>query len=143
MKFYSIPFVASDVVAGRFSQTGLNESVRQHIRLLLTSIPTSYRFAPIYGSWLNKHHFKLPDKRRGDKKMENEMKENLQTNVRLLIEKFEPRLQLSEVEVTVILPKPDQFDPRNKGGRILFDINLIGIVDEEEDFEHKESVYLK
>ena len=143
MSFYSIPFSASEVIAGEFSRTGLAESVRQHIRLLLTSIPMRYRFAPIYGSWLNKHHFKLPDKRRGDKKLENELKENLQTNIRMLIGKFEPRLQLSEVEVNVILPKPDEIDPRHKGGRILFDINLIGIIDGEEDFEHRESVFLK
>ncbi len=143
MQFYSLPFDTEKASGKKFRKTNAEESVRQHIRLILSTIPGSFRYSPVFGSWLNKQHFRLPDKRKGEKKLENELKENLQVNLRLLLEKFEPRLQLHDLEVKVKLSKPDEIEPGQKGGRIIFDLNLIGVINGRESFEHLESIYLK
>lgn len=117
--------------------------MRQHIRLMLSTMPGSFRFSPVFGSWLNKHHYRLPDKRKGEKKLESELKENLLVNLRLLLEKFEPRLQLHDIEVKVKLFKSEEMEPGQKGGRILFDLNLIGVINGRDSFQHLESIYLK
>jgi phage baseplate assembly protein W len=142
MKYYAIPF-NPEHPAGNFRKSNTEESVRQHIRLLLSAMPGSFRFSPLFGSSLNKHHYHLPDKRRGEKRLENELKEKLQTNLRQLIGKYEPRLVLHEVEVTVKLPGQEETGAHQKGGRIVFDINLIGMLNGKESFEHAESIYLK
>jgi phage baseplate assembly protein W len=126
-----------------FRKTNAEESVRQNIRLILSTMPGSFRFSPLYGSWLNKHHYRLPDKRKGEKKLESELKENLQANLRLLLERFEPRLLLHDIEIKVKLLKADEFGPAQKGGRIVFDLNLIGMINERDSFQHLESIYLK
>ncbi len=143
MPYYSLPF-SPDLAGGKtFRKTNAEESVRQHIRLILASMPGSFRFSPLFGSWLNKHHYRLPDKRKGEKKLESELKDNLQGNLRLLLDRFEPRLQLHDIEVTVKLLKADEFGPVQKGGRIVFDLNLIGVINGRDSFQHLESIYLK
>lgn len=143
MSYYSLPFDTEKLGGKTFRKTTVEESVRQHIRLMLSTMPGSYRFSPVFGSWLNKHHYRLPDKRKGEKKLESELKENLQVNLRLLLEKFEPRLLLHDIEVKVKLPKPDEIEPGQKGGRIIFELNLIGVINGRESFQHLESIYLK
>jgi phage baseplate assembly protein W len=143
MQYYSLPFTP-DMPGGKtFRKTNAEESVRQNIRLILSTMPGSFRFSPLYGSWLNKHHYRLPDKRKGEKKLESELKENLQANLRLLLERFEPRLLLHDIEIKVKLLKADEFGPAQKGGRIVFDLNLIGMINERDSFQHLESIYLK
>ncbi|CAA9228778.1 MAG: hypothetical protein AVDCRST_MAG56-837 [uncultured Cytophagales bacterium] len=140
MKYYALPFDARQATR-QLPKTDVEESVRQHIRLLLLTMPGSFRFSPWYGGWLNKHHYRLPDKRKGEKKLENELKEKLQANLRQLLTRYEPRLVLHEVEVTVILSPPG--GPREKGGRILFNANVIGTLPNQESFKHAQSIYLK
>lgn len=143
MPFYSLPFDTEQAGGKTFRKTNVEESVRQHIRLMLSTMPGSFRFSPVFGSWLNKHHYRLPDKRKGEKKLESELKENLLVNLRLLLEKFEPRLQLHDIEVKVKLFKSEEMEPGQKGGRILFDLNLIGVINGRDSFQHLESIYLK
>ena len=143
MQFYSLPFDTELAGGKRFRKTDAEDSVRQHIRLMLATMPGSFRFSPVFGSWLNKHHYRLPDKRKGEKKLESELKENLLVNLRLLLEKFEPRLQLQDIEVKVKLFKSEEMEPGQKGGRILFDLNLIGVINGRDSFQHVESIYLK
>lgn len=143
MQFYSLPFNTEQAGGKTFRKTNAEESVRQHIRLMLSTMPGSFRFSPVFGSWLNKHHYRLPDKRKGEKKLESELKENLLVNLRLLLEKFEPRLQLHDIEVKVKLFKSEEMEPGQKGGRILFDLNLIGVINGRDSFQHLESIYLK
>jgi predicted component of type VI protein secretion system len=143
MEYYSLPFDAGQAAGKRFRQSNAEESVRQHIRLLLSTMPGSFRFSPVYGSWLNKHHYRLPDKRKGEKRLETELKENLQQNLRFLLEKFEPRLLLYDIEVKIKLPKPEEIAPDQKGSRIVFDLNIIGVINGRNSFQHAESIYLK
>jgi phage baseplate assembly protein W len=140
MKYYALPFDARRATR-ELPKTDVEESVRQHIRLLLLTMPGSFRFSPWFGSWLNKHHHRLPDKRKGEKKLENELKEKLQANLRQLLSRYEPRLALHDVEVTVQLAPPGE--PHEKGGRILFNANVIGTLPNQESFNHTQSVYLK
>jgi predicted component of type VI protein secretion system len=143
MQYYSIPFDTELAGGKSFRKTNVEESVRQHIRLLLTTMPGSFRFSPVFGSCLNKQHYRLPDKRKGEKKLESELKEKLLGNLRLLLEKFEPRLQLHDIEIKVKLPEPDEKEPGQKGGRIIFDLNIIGMINRRASFQHAESIYLK
>ncbi len=117
--------------------------MRQHLRLMLQTMPGKFRFAPLFGSWLNKHHYRLPDKRKGEKKLENELKECLLTNLRLLLRKYEPRLDLQDIEVKVKLTKPEELEQGQRGGRITFDVNVLGVINGRDSFQHLESIYLK
>jgi predicted component of type VI protein secretion system len=143
MTYYAIPFDPEQAAGKAFGKTDLEASIRQHIRLMLATLPGSYRFSPAFGLGLNKHHYRLPDKRKGEKKLESELKENLQQNLRLLIERYEPRLLLHDIEVKVKFPRAGDIQPQHKGGRIIFDLNLIGFINGRESFQHAESIYLK
>lgn len=143
MHYYSIPFRTDQPGAKKFRKVDEEESVRQHIQLLLSTMPGSFRFSPMYGSWLNKNHYRLPDKRRGERRLEEELKEKLQQNLRLLLPKYEPRFALHDMEVTVKFPKAGEILPYEKGGRITFEVNLIGSINGKEALQFSESIYLK
>jgi phage baseplate assembly protein W len=142
-RFYSLPFKAeSKARQGSMKQVDLETSVRQNLRLLLSSMPGRFRYAPMFGSQLNKFHFRLPDKRKGDKKLEDEIKNIVQKNVDALIRKFEPRIELKEVIVSVRLPKADrpaEQQPKG-GGKIALEITVNGRLMDREDFDHLEIV---
>lgn len=143
MPYYAIPFSPEQAGGKKFRKVDEEESVRQHIQLLLSTMPGSFRFSPLYGSWLNKHHYRLPDKRRGERRLEEELKEKLQRNLRLLLPKYEPRFALHDMEVTVKFPKAGEFQPYEKGGRVIFEINLIGSINGKEAIQFSEAIYLK
>jgi phage baseplate assembly protein W len=142
-RFYALPFkTAEKAKQGSLKQVDLETSVRQNLRLLLSSMPGRFRYAPMFGSQLNKFHFRLPDKRKGDKKLEDEIKSIVQKNVDALIRKFEPRVDLKEVIVTVRLPKADkssEFQPKG-GGKIALEITINGRLMDRESFDHLEIV---
>lgn len=142
-RFYSLPFKAENKAKqGTMKQVDLETSVRQNLKLLLSSMPGRFRYAPMFGSQLNKFHFRLPDKRKGDKKLEDEIKNKVQKNVEELIRKFEPRIELKEVIITVRLPKadkPTEQQPKG-GGKIALEITVNGRLMDREDFDHLEIV---
>jgi len=137
MDYYSLPFTPKPHEESRFAKVDAETSVRQHIRLMLSTMPGSFRFDPVYGSLLNKHHFLLPDKRKGDKKLEQELKLKLQNNLKALIAKHEPRLIVDEIEVEVN-PGRNEND-----SRITFLINISGSINGRESFKQTESFFLK
>lgn len=143
MSYYAIPFLAEQPGGRKFPRVDEEESVRQHIQLLLATMPGSFRFSPLYGSWLNKHHYRLPDKRRGERRLEEELKDRLQRNLRLLLPKYEPRFALHDMEVTVKLPKAGEIQLLEKGGRVTFEINLIGSINGNEPVQFSEEIFLK
>ncbi|CAN5912010.1 hypothetical protein BH24BAC1_BH24BAC1_10720 [soil metagenome] len=143
MTYFSLPFSPLQGPGKKFGKVDEEESVRQHIQLLLATMPGSYRFSPLYGSWLNKHHYRLPDKRRGERRLEEELREKLQRNLRLLLPKYEPRFALHDMEVNVRFPKAGEILPFEKGGRITFEINLIGSINGKEAVQFSEEIFLK
>ena len=142
-QFYSLPFkTIGKAQQGTLKKVDLETSVRQNLKLLLSSMPGRFRYAPMFGSQLNKYHFRLPDKRKGDKKLEDEIKSIVQKNVDALIRKFEPRVELKEVIVSVKLPKadkPSEQQPKG-GGKIALEITVNGRLMDREDFDHLEII---
>lgn len=117
--------------------------MRQHISLLLTTMPGSYRYSRLYGSLMNKHHFLLPDKTRGEKRLEQELKLKLQENLKFLINKYEPRLVVEDIEVGVNPEKENNDSPASKDGRITFQVAITGTINGRDTFTHTELFFLK
>ncbi len=143
MNYYSLPFTPKPGEQSRLPKVSTEESVQQHIRLMLATMPGSYRFAPVYGSLLNKHHFLLPDKRKGDKRLEQELKLKLQENLKFLIDRYEPRLKVEEIEVGIGLGREDAKPQKANNGRIVFSIAITGSIDGRNPYRHTESFFLK
>ncbi|MCB0522689.1 MAG: GPW/gp25 family protein [Lewinellaceae bacterium] len=138
--FYSIPFKAESMTKPTYARVDLETSVRQHIKMMLMTIPNQVKFEPAYGGVLNKQHFRLPDKRKGDKKLEEELKDMVLKNIQYLIAAYEPRLKIKNVGVTVLLPKPDKPNPKIKSGRIALEINIDGLLLDHEDFRYTDLI---
>jgi predicted component of type VI protein secretion system len=137
--FYSMPFRALLATKSTYEKVDVETSVRQHIKMMLLTMPNQVRFDPAFGGALNKHHFRLPDKRKGEKKLEDELKDRVKKNLEMVVRKFEPRLQLKEVIVVVHIPKPDKDNPKNKSGKIALEITVRGkIKGLNTDFDHAE-----
>jgi phage baseplate assembly protein W len=142
-RFYSLPFKAENKAKqDTMKKVDLETSVRQNLKLLLSTMPGRFRYAPMFGSQLNKYHFRLPDKRKGDKKLEDEIKSKVQKNVEELIKKFEPRIEVKEVIVVVRLPKADKpLEQQPKGGgKIALEITVNGRLMDRDDFDHLEII---
>jgi phage baseplate assembly protein W len=139
-QFYSMPFLTEYVTKTPYKKISVEESVRQHLRLILISLPGQFRYDPTFGSTLNIQHFKLPDGKRGGKKMEDELKDLVKKNLKLLIERHEPRLILEDVIVNVQTPNPTKDNKLLKNGRIALEIKLNGRIEGEEAFLHSDLV---
>ncbi len=126
--FYSIPFKALLRTKTPFQTVDVETSVRQHVKMIMLTMPNQVRFDPMYGGALNKHHFRLPDKRKGEKKLEDELKDKVKKNLDFALKRFEPRLKVKDIIVVVHLPKPDKDNPKLKKGRIALEINIKGSI---------------
>lgn len=126
--YYSIPFKALQRTKAPFQTVDVETSVRQHVKMIMLTMPNKVRFEPLYGGALNKHHFRLPDKRRGEKKLEDELKDRTKKNLEFALKRFEPRLKVKDIIVIVHLPKPDRDNPHLKKGRIALEINVKGSI---------------
>jgi phage baseplate assembly protein W len=143
MDYYSLPFTPAPRNGNFFARVNTEMSVRQHINFLLTTMPGSFRFAPLYGSWLNKYHFHLPDKRQGEKKLEAGLKLEMQENLRFLLGRYEPRLKVDNLEVEVNFAKENEQRSKEKAGRITFRISITGTLNGGESFKHAEAFILR
>ncbi len=128
-----MPFKANQAPKLAYQKVDMETSIRQNIKMLLVTLPNQVRFAPDYGVVTNKFHFRLPDKRKGEKKLEDELRDRLKKNLEFLLAKYEPRLIVKEILITVHLPKPDKDNSKLKNGRIALEINVKGIVKSQGD----------
>lgn len=112
--FYSIPFLAERIIKGqRLERCDLETSVRQNLRLLLMTPPMRVRHDPAYQCKIHWLQFLAENgAMEEDKRMEDNLKMLLEKNVKQLIEKFEPRVIIRELAVSVKYPN-EQFDNRS------------------------------
>lgn len=105
--YYEMPFSFGALIRGEhlYRQPSVEESIRQHAVILLMSGKGDWRFDPEFGCELWDMSFETsPEIRR--------RLQNLEHSIRLLLEKYEPRLRQPEVKIT-----PDDriwefFDPK-------------------------------
>ena len=101
--FYTIPFHADRLTQkGRLDKSDLATSVRQNLRLLLMTPPMRVRFDPFYGCKVHWQQFLATNRAlEDDKRNEDNFKTKIEENITKLIEKFEPRVQIKEVNVNI------------------------------------------
>jgi len=98
-----MPFRAENLTKkGKLERCDLAVSVRQNLRLLLMTPPARVRDTPLYGCIIHWQQFVASNQlMEEDKKQEDDFIGSLEGNVRALIERFEPRILLSEVAVDI------------------------------------------
>jgi predicted component of type VI protein secretion system len=148
--FYRLPFRAEKLVQtdkdnhpqklNEADKCDLATSVRQNLRLLLMTPPTQVRSDPDYGCLIHWAHFGLNTRlmtngsRKGD-----DFKIKIEQNVRKLIEKFEPRIEVKEIVVTIKNAeyRKSQFfvAPQMKHSVLQIIVNVKGKVKEEFVFD--------
>jgi len=101
--FYSMPFRAENLIKkGKLERCNLAVSVRQNLRLLLMTPPARVRDTPLYGCIIHWQQFVASNRlMEEDKRQEDNFKVNIERNVSALIERFEPRITLTEVSVHI------------------------------------------
>lgn len=98
--FYSIPFRTGQLgKSGSLGKCGLSDSIRQNIRLLLLTPPSRFRFDPFYGCKIHWYQFLVSNRAMEGKKEEDQFRLDMQENIRKLIERFEPRIELTDIEI--------------------------------------------
>jgi predicted component of type VI protein secretion system len=123
--YYTLPFRAERLIGKSPSDTfgyseatqphileksALKESVRQNIRLLLITPPLRVRFDPFYGCIVHWQQFLAGNRAMESKREEDNFKHKMEENIKSLIEKFEPRVELREVIVTIKYAIEDHFE---------------------------------
>ena len=99
-RFYSIPFQTEQLgKKGSLQKCELADSIRQNIRMLLLTPPGRYRFDPFLGCKIHWFQFMANNRMMEGRKEEDQFRMDLQENIKQLIQRYEPRVQLSDVEV--------------------------------------------
>lgn len=141
--FYRIPFRAEKLTQkGRLEKCDLATSVRQNLRLLLMTPPMRVRQDAKYGCKIHWRQF-LADNwvMEEEKRMEDNFKIALEKNIKELIEKFEPRIQLNELMVGIRYteethrPWKISIKQRRKNNIIQIIVNIKGKVKAEYVFD--------
>jgi phage baseplate assembly protein W len=100
--FYTIPFRTERLVnKGKLDRSDLLTSVRQNLRLLLMTPPLRMRYDPFFGCRIHWFQFLLNNRIMEGKKEEEGFKQRIEENIEKLVLKFEPRIVLREVNVSI------------------------------------------
>ena len=100
--FYGMPFRAENLIRkGRLEKCDLAESVRENLRLLLITPTLRVRFDPFYGCRVHWQQYLSSMRAMERKKEEEDFKYMVEQNVTALIKRFEPRVLLKEVNISV------------------------------------------
>lgn len=99
-------------MAGKsLDQADLRLSIHQNIRLILKSLTLSYRFDPVFGSVLNKYQARTPPQGRSERAWREEMREQIQKNLKDLLQRYETRIKVTDVIVELYEPSQRDADP--------------------------------
>jgi phage baseplate assembly protein W len=100
--FYSMPFKSENLIKkGQLEKCDLATSVRQNLRLLLVTPTMRVRFDPFYGCKVHWFQFLASNRAMEQRKEEDDFKYRMEQNITALIEKFEPRVLLKEVNIKI------------------------------------------
>jgi phage baseplate assembly protein W len=108
--YFTMPFRAEKLIKrGELERSDLQQSVKQNMRLLLITPPLRVRFDPYYGCLVHWQQFLASNRAMEHKREEDNFKVKMETNIRNLIEKYEIRVALRDVSVTIKYKKEDYF----------------------------------
>ena len=104
-----MPFRAERLIhKGTLDKCDLAASVRQNLRLLLITPPVRVKFDPFYGCKIHWFQFLASNRAMERKKEEDDFKYKIEQNITSLIERFETRVQLKEVNISIRYAVEDQ-----------------------------------
>jgi phage baseplate assembly protein W len=107
--FYSMPFRAEKLIRkGTLEKCDLATSIRQNLRLLLITPPIRVKFDPFYGCKVHWFQFLATNRAMERKKEEDDFKYKMEQNITTLIERFETRILLKEVNISIRYAIEDQ-----------------------------------
>ncbi len=100
--YYSLPLKLDEVMRGkRLEELDVRKAIHQNIRLILKSFMLCYRFDPAFGSILNKYHATTPPQRKKEATWRDEIREATQANLKDMLKRYETRVKVSEVAVSL------------------------------------------
>lgn len=104
-KYYSIPLDLGKAMRGApLAQTDIRQAIHQNIRLMLSTLTLSYRFDPAFGCVLNKYQARTPDRKAVERAWREEMRVEIEQNIKDLLQRYETRISVSEVTVELQNP---------------------------------------
>ena len=110
--YYTIPLKLDEVMRGKYlEETDVRKSIHQNIRLILRTMSLRYRFDPLFGSVLNKYHARTPPQRKSERLWREEMREQIQKNLKDMLQRYETRLDITDVLVDLMDPKFTETSP--------------------------------
>lgn len=113
--YYSIPLKLDDVMRGKtLGQTDIKKSIHENIKLIIKTLSLSYRFDPTFGSLLSKFHARTPPQRKSERLWREEMREMIQINVKDMLQRYETRLDITDVLVDLQEPSHSESRPMVK-----------------------------
>ncbi len=109
--YYSLPFRTERFgKKGSLLKSNLLDSIKQNIFTILISPGHRYRYDPYYGCRLQRYRFLASNRSMEDTGDEAKFKKILRENIHDLLDKYERRILVEEVEVDV------QYEDGNLGG---------------------------
>jgi phage baseplate assembly protein W len=115
--FYAIPFRTEQLGArDSLQKCSLKDSIRQNIRVLLLTPPGRFRYDPYYGCRIHWYQFMTSNHAMQGKKEEDQFRLKLQENLKELIRRFEPRIELTDLEVDMRQDPGEQIPWKRKAG---------------------------
>ena len=107
MNYYSIPLGTKRLMNGNkiHDEVELRESIFQNIRLILKTFALSYRFDQTFGSVMNRYQACTPPQRKSERVWRENMRESIQKNIKDMLQRYETRIKVSEVNIDL---KPEK-----------------------------------
>ena len=106
--FYTIPTRTERLGrSGSMPKSNLIESIKQNIKMILTTPPLRSRFDSFYGCKIQRLRFLAANKAMEGTSDENIFKKSIRENITHLLHKYEKRIDLDQVEVSLTYQTDD------------------------------------
>ncbi len=110
-----MPIKLDEVMRGEpLEQLDIRKAIHQNIKLMLKTMTLSYRFDPTFGSILNKYHACTPPQKRSERAWREEIREQLQKNIKDMLQRYETRMAITDVMVDLREPNYTETSPMVK-----------------------------
>ncbi len=111
-QYYTMPLKLVEVMRGeQLDQMEIRKAIHQNIRLILKSMALSYRFDPTFGSLMNKYHAATPPQKKSTRVWREELRENIQKNLKDMLQRYETRLNITDVAIDMREPNFSENKP--------------------------------
>jgi phage baseplate assembly protein W len=100
MTYYTFPLKIDQLLIGKaLPQIDVRPAINENIQLILRSFALSYRFDPAFGCVVHKYQAATPPQRRAERSWRDEMRENIQANLKDMLTRYETRIKVEDVLV--------------------------------------------